>query len=164
MRIAVVDSSPLIALTHLNLARKLSLFFDLVLIPRAVHKELNSKARFRYRLRNLYERSVFQRCRVVDEWNKKLLMEELDEGEAEALIQGQERAAQFFIGDENRARVIGRNMGLKPVGTVRLLARLNLEGHADEPATLVGKLRRDLSFRLSERVLEDAIAQASEPI
>jgi predicted nucleic acid-binding protein len=53
VRIAVVDSSPLIALAHLNLATKLSLFFDLVLVPKTVQKELNRKARFRYRLNKL---------------------------------------------------------------------------------------------------------------
>jgi len=164
VRIAVVDSSPLINLTHLNLATKLSLFFDVVFVPTAVQREVNRKARFRYRLNNLYERSIFRRCSVADDWNKKLLMDELDEGEAEALTQGPERSAQFFIADEERAREIGRNKGLRPVGTVRLLARLSLEGQASEPKALVRKLRRDLSFRISDRVVEEAIALASEPI
>ena len=52
MRIAVVDTSPLINLTHLNLARDLALFFDRVYVPRAVQEELNKKGRFRYRLNN----------------------------------------------------------------------------------------------------------------
>lgn len=164
MRIAVIDSSPLINLTHLNLATKLSLFFDLVLVPRAVQREVSRKARFRYRLNRLYERSVFQRCNVADNWNMRLLMDMLDEGEAEALAQGPERAAQYFIGDEERARKIGRNKGLKPIGTVRLLARLNLERLAPETKGLVRKLSRDLRFRVSEQVVEEAIALASEPI
>ncbi len=164
MRIAVVDSSPLINLTHLNLSAKLSVFFDVVFVPMAVQREVNRVARFRYRLNRLYERSIFQRCSVADEWNKKLLMDELDEGEAEALTQGPERAARFFIADEKRAREIGRNKGLKPVGTVRLLARLHLEGHGLDPKVLVRKLRRDLRFRISDRVVDEAIAAASEPI
>lgn len=46
MRIAVIDASPLINLTHLNLATDLSLFFDRVYVPRAVQKEVNEKGDF----------------------------------------------------------------------------------------------------------------------
>jgi predicted nucleic acid-binding protein len=55
-------------------------------------------------------------------------------------------------------------MGLKAVGTVRLLARLNRQGDAEETKVLVRKLRRDLRFRISERVVQEAIGMASEPI
>jgi hypothetical protein len=47
---------------------------------------------------------------------------------------------------------------------VGVLARLNLEGKAPDVPTLVSKLRRDLKFRVSSEVLEQAIANAGEPI
>ena len=164
MRIAVVDSSPLIYLSHLGLAGELIRLFDIVYIPRVVHIEVNRKSRFRYRLKKLYLTGRFLRCMAADETNVRLLMDNLDEGEAEALVQAEEKAAQFFIGDEKRAREIGRLKGFKSVGTVRLLARLHLEGRAAEPMALVRKLRRDLNFRVSEIVVREAIAIAQEPI
>jgi predicted nucleic acid-binding protein len=170
VRIAVIDSSPLIGLTHLDLARKLSPFFDVVLVPSAVQREVNRKGRFRYRLNRLYATGFFKKCKAADKANVRLLLiEKLDEGEAEALTQAQERqpieeAALFFIGDEKRAREKCQNLGLKVVGTVGLLARLNLEGDAQEPKSLVRKLRRDLQFRVSDEVVEEAIAMAAEPI
>jgi predicted nucleic acid-binding protein len=164
MRIAVVDSSPLINLMHLGLAAELPVFFDIVCVPRAVQREVNRKGRFRYRLNRLYQTGFFSRCIAADETNVRLLRDELDEGEAEALIQAQERAAMFFIGDEKRAREIGKKLGIKCVGTVRLLGRLNREDRAPEPRALVRKLQRDLHFRVSEEVLEHAIAMAGEPI
>ncbi len=94
----------------------------------------------------------------------KLLMHELDPGESEALIQAQERRAAYFIGDERRARQIGKNMGIKSVGTVGLLARLHLEGLADETRGLVRKLRKDLKCRIADELVEEAIARASESI
>jgi hypothetical protein len=33
---------------------------------------------------------------------------ELDKGEAEALVQGQEKRAKYFVGDERRAREISK--------------------------------------------------------
>lgn len=164
MRIAVVDTSPLINLTHLDLARDLALFFDRVYVPRAVQEELNKKGRFRNRLSKLYGGGFFMRCMTVDTFNVQLLQAELDRGEAEALIQAQEKQALYFIGDERRARNIAARMGRRAVGTLRLLARLHLEGRAPELPGLVRLLRRDLDFRASEEIVQQAVDLAAEPI
>lgn len=149
---------------HLDLARELGLYFDIIYVPRAVQVEVNRKQRFRYKLQKLYKMGIFARCTSVDKWNVEILRTEVDEGEAEGLVQAQERHAAIFIGDERRAREIGEALGLRPVGTVRILARLHLEGRAGETKALVGKLRQDLSFRVSDRIIRAAIAQAQDPI
>jgi predicted nucleic acid-binding protein len=164
LRIAIIDSTPLISLTHLELANELALFFDTIYVPRAVQREVNRKQRFRYRLQKLYGTGLFQRCASADPYSVELLQTELDEGEAEGLVQAQERNAHYFIADESRAREISEGYGLRPVGTVRLLARLHLEGQADETLPLVRKLRRDLRFRVSEQVVTQAIELAPQPI
>jgi predicted nucleic acid-binding protein len=164
LRIAVVDASPLINLAHLDLANELTLFFDRVNVPRAVQEEVNKKGRFRYRLKKLYQTEFFIRCMTSDRFNVELLQPELHKGEAEALIQAQEKQAPYFIGDEKRARTIAERMGRKAVGTLRLLARLHLEGRARELPVLVEKLRRDLDFRASEEIVQLAIDLAGEPI
>lgn len=164
MRVAVIDSTALISLAHLELAASLTLFFDIIYVPGAVQREVNTKHRFRYRLRKLYKSRVFERCLSADPYGVELLRTELDEGEAEALVQAQERNARYFIGDERRAREISERLGLKVVGTVRLLARLSLEPGGQDTSKLVKKLRKELKFRVSEAVLREAIALASEPI
>jgi predicted nucleic acid-binding protein len=164
LRIAVVDTSPLINLTHLDLAGDLPLFFDRVYVPRAVQKEINKKGRFRYRLNKLYRTGFFTRCTTADAFNVQLLQVELDKGEAEALVQAQERQALYFIGDEKRARTIAERMGRRPIGTLRLLARLALEGRAAELPNLVQVLRRDLGFRASDEIVKQAVDLATEPI
>ena len=82
------------ALTHLDLAKHMPLFFDRVYVPRAVQREVNRKRRFRYRLNKLYQTGFFARCAAADETNVRLLRAELDEGEAEALIQAQEKRVE----------------------------------------------------------------------
>lgn len=164
LRLAVIDASPLINLTHLNLAGELALFFDRVYVPRSVQEELNKKGRFRYRLNKLYRSGFFTRCVAADAFNVRLLRDKLDKGEAEALIQAQEKDALFFIGDEKRARAIAANMGKTAVGTLRLLARLNLEQRAPELPALVEILRRDLGFRATDEIVRQAIHLAVEPI
>jgi predicted nucleic acid-binding protein len=164
VRTAVIDSGPLISLAHLNLAEALSLYFNLVFVPKAVQTEVNRKQRFRYRLNKLYKTGIFASCRSADQWNVKLLRPVVDEGEAEGLIQAQERYAAAFIGDEVRARQVAGNMGLTPVGTVRILARLQLEGHVKDIWTLIAKLQKDLAFRVTDEIVRKAIARAPEPI
>ena len=164
MRTAVIDSSPLIKLTHLNLALELANYFDRIFVPRAVQRELNRKGRFRYRLNKLYATGIFVRCAIADATNVDLLRAELDEGESEALIQAQERQAHAFIGDDRRARIIALRMGRTSVGTMRLLARLSLEGKAPSVDKLVLVLRKDLGFRMTDDVLQQAIDMATEPI
>jgi predicted nucleic acid-binding protein len=164
MRIAVIDSSCLINLVHLDLASKLPLFFDRIYIPRSVQIEFNRKHRSRYRLNKLLRMGVFERCMCKDETNFRILSAELDAGEAEALVQAQERGADCFLVDERKARVIGLRQGLVPYGTVRLLARFCLDGYAADPWILVRRLRRELRFRVGDDVVEQAIASAETPI
>lgn len=152
------------SLVHLDLAAELPAFFDGVRVPSAVQREVNTKHRFRYRLNKLYRTGFFSRCKTADETNVQLLRQELDEGEAEALVQAQETAATFFIGDERRARSIAENLGLTCRGTIRLIARLHLEGRAGDPRALAQKLQQDLGFHVSKEVIESAIATAGEPI
>ncbi len=163
-RVAVIDSTPLINLVHLELAEELGLFFDIIYVPAAVQKEVNKKQRFRYRLQKLYKSGAFERCASADPTGVQLLEVELDPGESEGLIQAQERQARYFIGDDKRARETSVGYGLTPVGTARVLARLHLEGQAGDPTALVRKLRRDLSFRISQEVVDEAIALAAKPI
>jgi predicted nucleic acid-binding protein len=164
MRIAVIDSSCLINLVHLDLSSKLALYFDQVYVPRSVQIEVNKKQRFRYRLKKLYSTGVFLKCSCRDETNFRLLALELDAGEAEGLVQAQERDAEFFLVDERKARAIGTRQGLIVCGTVRLLARLCLEGYADDIWTLVRKLRGERRFHAGDDIVEQAIASAADPI
>lgn len=164
MRIAIIDSSCLICLVHLNLASDLALYFDVVYVPRNVQIEFNRKHRSRYRLKKLFEAGLFQRCLCKDEANFRLLTTELDAGEAEALVQAQERGAEFLLVDERKAREIAVRQGLIPYGTVRLLARFCLEGYAEDLWTLVRKLRTERDFRVADEIVRKAIALAETPI
>jgi uncharacterized protein len=164
MRIAIIDSSCLICLVHLNLASKLALYFDVVYVPRNVQIEFNRKHRSRYRLNKLFEAGALQKCMCKDETNFRLLTAELDAGEAEGLVQAQERGAEFFLVDDRKARELGIRQGLTLYGTVRLLARLSLEGYAGDIWALVRKLRSEQGFRIADEVVRKAIASAEVPI
>jgi predicted nucleic acid-binding protein len=159
---AVVDSSPLIYLVHLQIAEKLHFYFDTIYVPRMVQREVNRKSKFRHRLNKLYSKGVFKQCRVVDDASVQFL-KELDAGEAEALVQASETGATVFIGDEIGARNMSERRGMRPIGTARLLARMHLEGYVSETEELVRKLRRDLNYRITDQIVRNAVRIAAEP-
>jgi predicted nucleic acid-binding protein len=162
--VAVVDSSPLINLVHLDLAENLQFYFETIYVPRMVQQEVNRKSKFRRRLNKLYLKAVFQRCAVADPVSVQFL-NTLDEGEAEALlVQASEKGATVFIGDERDARLMSEKRGIRPIGTARLLARMHLEGYADETGTLIRKLKRDLKCHIADQVVRDAISIAANPL
>lgn len=164
MRIAIIDSSCLICLVHLDLASKLALYFDVVYVPRNVQIKFNRKHRSRYRLNKLFEAGVFRKCMCKDETNFRLLTAELDAGEAEGLVQAQEQGAEFFLVDERKAREIGVRQGLTLYGTLGLLARLCLEGYAEDVWALVRRLRKERDFRVGDEIVRRAIESAEMPI
>lgn len=165
MPTAIIDSSPLISLVHLGLADKLSEIFDVVFIPSHVRSEVNRKSKFRYRVKKLLESGRFERCDFVDEANFLLWRQlKLDEGEAAALSQAQEREISHVIVDELRARKECKKVSLVAVGTMRIIARLHLEGYAQDPNLAARKLQKDLGFRISKAVVEESISLAPEHI
>jgi predicted nucleic acid-binding protein len=164
MWIAIIDSSCLISLVHLDLASMLTLYFDVVYVPRSVQIECNRKHRSRYRLNKLFEAGVLHRCIYKDETRLRLLTVRLGPGEAEGLVQAQERGAKFFLVDERKAREIGERQGLTLYGMVGLLARFCLEGYAEDIWGLVGKLRAERDFRVADEIVRKAIASAEIPI
>lgn len=166
MRLAIIDSSPLIVLTHLQLASKLSIFFDRILVPRRVQEEVNRKNRFRRRLNKLFEIGLFERCNCADQTRVRILLlgGKLGPGESEGLVQAQEKGASFFIADETLAREQASRQGLSAIGSTRILARLSSEGYAEDVWSLVARVRRDLRFRIDDKTVNAAITEAALPI
>lgn len=164
MRTAVIDSSALIHLDYLGLAIKLSNFFDRIYVSSIVEAEVNRKHRFRYRMKKLYGSGRFEKCKSSNTQNRQLLEVTIHSGEADAITQAQERSTRFFIGDDLDARLVAERMGIQPIGVARLLFRLSVDGDADAPHRLIQKLRRDLGFRISPLVVQEAAEMALEPI
>jgi len=164
VREAVIDSSSLLAISHLNLATKLSLFFDVIHVPRQVQTELNRKHKFRHTLNKLYETGIYTRCVAANRTNVSLLIPPLNEGEAEGITQAQENGIEEVIFDEREARKIATRMGITTIGVARLLFRFERDGQIEDANKLIKKLEKELRFRISKEVVEEARLKSDEPI
>lgn len=115
-------------------------------------------------MKKLYGSGKFEKCNCSNAANRQLLEVTIHSGEADAITQAQEKSVRFFIGDDLDARIIAERMSMQPIGVARLLFRLNADGDADDPYRLIQKLESDLNFRISNLVIQEAAAKASEPI
>lgn len=165
---AILDTSALLCLHHLNLLSNLNLLFSEVRIPRAVEKEFltnhphpDERSRRLAFLLNFYElhRSWFVPC---DEYGSDLValyMSEpkMNEGEAEAMAQNQFFDSTYvLVLDETTARKLADRRGMKRGGTLRLLAALSLRFHCCDYFVAVESLKRELNTRFGEDVIQKA--------
>ncbi len=169
-RVAVADTSVLIAFHQLELLGTLSLFYQRVLVPAAVRAEfLKKEERLRggtgAALTVLISQPPFEPCDDYDTIEVELLLAELDRGESEALSQLKRRNADHVLMDERAGREFALRQGFKPVGTLRLLAHLHLQGYLADVPDAVRQLRKEIRFRASDSVVEKAMREArTDPI
>jgi predicted nucleic acid-binding protein len=117
--IIVSDSSPLISLAILRKLYLLEQIFDEIWIPKAVHDEVARKRKaYSDELKRFSEHRIKEVRNVLA---VRLLLQELDIGEAEAVVLALENNIQDILIDEYRGRRLAEARGLAVIGTVGVL-------------------------------------------
>ena len=132
MRKVIVNSTPLIALCHVNRLDVLKELYGEVTIPQAVYDEISVK-----------ENSVCKK--TVDEaleWihvqkiqnimAKAMFKSQLHDGEVEVMILAKEQDADIDIIDDQNAKKYAKYLGLPVTGTLGILIRAKQEGYIAE--------------------------------
>jgi len=91
----------------------------------------------------------------------KALRTQLDEGESAVIALAAELENSVLVLDDKKARRIGREMGLRVVGTVGLLLRAKRENMVPEVKSLLERLVEG-GFRLSRELHREALRVAGE--
>lgn len=161
MAIVVSDSSPLYALSHLQYLELLPRFFDEVLIPPAVARELANPPSL---LRAVEVAQVpFLRVRApVDLQRVALFRRTLDSGESEALALAEEVQADAILIDEFDGRAMATQIGVEPVGALGVLLRGKEVGAVGLIAPLMDRLQNEIQFRISPQLREHVLRLARE--
>ncbi|MFP3952389.1 MAG: DUF3368 domain-containing protein, partial [Candidatus Bathyarchaeia archaeon] len=112
---AVLDSSVIIALSHLKHLQTIDGLFTETIIPRAVYKEICVKGKGLTGSRELSDAIKQQKVEVVKPENKELvkaLLDPLGRGEAEAIALASSIKPDYIVLDDRLARRKAQNMGL----------------------------------------------------
>ncbi|MCX6047292.1 MAG: DUF3368 domain-containing protein [Chloroflexi bacterium] len=158
--IVVSDTSTLLALIWLDRTDLILKLFGQVHAPVAVKTELDRN------LRNLgLSEFRFNNWMVItpvrDQLAVKLLRDQLDVGESEAIVLAHELGADLLLMDERRGRRRALQSNLTILGTLGILLRGHQLGFIVQVRPLLNALRQ-LPFHMSDALYADILRRAGE--
>ena len=159
-QLAVVDSTPIIALALVGKLDLLQRLYGQVVIPPAVQREVmagGSGAAGRTELRQ----ATWIRVIPLEDTRRAEMLSDLDRGEAEVIALAQELEADRVIIDERLARRHTRRLGLTLTGTLGVLLRAKRAGLISVIAPLVEQLLQG-GIHLGDSVIAEALRLAGE--
>ncbi len=158
----VADTGPLIGLARTNWLWLLQRLYRQVLIPPAVHNELQidsprpgSKA-----LLSAIQDGWLLTAELPKGLETKQLAAILDPGEAEAILLAQARAARLLI-DERRGRAVARRRGVTVIGTGAVLLAAKRSKVVERISPILNELA-DQGYRISDRLRQHIVTLADE--
>jgi len=155
---AVLDSSAIIAFSQLRYWKYLNQILDEILVPRAVYEEICVKGRGLpgdAELRRLLNEGLVTVRKIRNRVLVDALLDPLALGEAEVLALAIEENADYVVIDDKMARMRARNMGLKVIGTLRIL-RMIFDAKLIDKNEFLRALEtlKNIGFRISDKIIE----------
>jgi predicted nucleic acid-binding protein len=154
MMLVVSDTSPITSLLQIGQADILPAIFGRVLIPSAVNDEL---LRFHPSLPDYLQVQAIQNRSAAES-----LSQELDQGEAEAIVLAEECHAEYLLMDERHGRSVAEARGLKIVGLLGVLVIAKKAARIPSVGRLIAELESCAGFFVSDAVKQIVLTAAGE--
>lgn len=134
--------------------------FSKIITPETVHKEvlqLSSK----YNLNKYLNSPWISSLPITNSSLYRELLNQLDEGEAEAIVLSQELNADLLLIDERRGTIMARSLGIKSIGLLGVL--LLSKGRQLIPSVkpLLDEMT-NTTFRIDKSLYTSVLKQANE--
>ncbi len=161
MRKVVVNTTPLIALSHVGKLDLLKQLYGEIMIPEAVYKELSVKEDSI--CKKTVDRSLawIKVCSISNQMAKAMYKTQLHDGEVEVMILSKEIAADVVIIDDATAKKHARYLNLPVTGTLGVLIKSKQAGYIDEVKPLL-HLMIEKGIYISQSVMEMCLKQVGE--
>ena len=158
--IVVSDTSPILNLATVEKLHLLQDLYSEIVVPPAVAKELQRNG-------IPFEGPGFQPqwVRVVMAVNRNevaVLREQLDPGEAEAIVVAGELAAELLLVDEKRGRRIAIGRGLEVTGLLGVLAEAKARGFITRCQPVLDEMIRVAGFWIGDDLRKHYLSSLSE--
>ena len=131
MRKVVVNTTPLIALSHVGQFSILKELYGEIIIPEAVYREVSVKSD------SICKRMVDSSLdwirveKIQNQMAKAMYKTQLHEGEVEVMILSKEIGADVVIIDDANAKKHAKYLGLPVTGTLGVLIKAKQTGHIE---------------------------------
>ena len=160
--IVVSNTTPLIGLATIRRFDFLRQLFDEIYIPRAVYDEAVVAGReIGGAKREVSTATWIHTVEVEDRLAVEVLLDELDLGEAEAIVLARELDADWVLMDEKKGRRKLTQLGMLKIGTVGILLKAKQVGLLSVVHPELESLRQR-GFSISQTVIDAVLKQAGE--
>jgi predicted nucleic acid-binding protein len=157
--VVVSDASVLINLAWLGKLPLLNTLYGSLLIPPAVWHEIVEKGIGKPGAEEIKAARWLQTRPTQNALLVRALRQDLDAGEAEAIVLALETDAVLLLMDERLGRAKAQHLGLRIIGLIGILVVAKQQGHCDSLKPDLDFLRQVAGFYVSEslyrRVLQD---------
>ena len=161
MRRVIVNSTPLIALSHVKQLDLLQKLYGEVVIPRAVYDEISAKPD------SLCKKAVDDSLQwihienIQNQMAKNMYKTQLHEGEVEVMVRALESGADLVIIDDASAKKHAKYLGLTVTGTLGVLLKAKEAGYINEIKPILEELV-EKNIYLSESIIKKCLKSAGE--
>jgi predicted nucleic acid-binding protein len=160
--IVVSDTSPVLNLARIGRLQLLALLYRQVLIPSAVYDELTAPKSDLPTAIDLASQPWLIVATANDQKRVQELREDLDRGEAEAIVLAIERRADLLLVDERRGRRAASAAGLTVTGLLGVVARAKQAGLIDLAKPVLDELIQIARFWIGPDLYAEVLAELGE--
>jgi len=155
----VSNASPLISLARIQSLNLLRQLYGKIIIPEAVWQEVVIEGAGQPGAEEIKGAAWIRRQAVANRSLVLALRQELDAGEAEAIVLTLEQRADILLMDERLGRDTARHLGLRYTGLIGVLIEAKHKGLVSAIKPQLDALRNDAGFWVNDalyaRVLKD---------
>ena len=161
MRKVVVNTTPLIALSHVGQMDILKKLYGEIIIPKAVYRELSVKTEST--CKKAVDRSLewIRVENIKNQMAKTMYKTQLHDGEVEVMILSKEIAADVVIIDDANAKKHAKYLGLPVTGTLGVLIKAKREGLINELKPILYQMTEN-GIYISQSLIELCLKQVGE--
>jgi uncharacterized protein len=160
--IVVSDTSPILNLARIGRLELLPLLYRQVLIPSAVYGELTASKRDLDPAVDLAAELWLVVATPNDQRRVQELRENLDPGEAEAIVLAIERGADLLLVDERRGRRTAAAAGLTVIGLLGVVILAKRSGLIDFAKPVLDELIQIARFWVGPELYAEVLSELGE--
>ena len=158
----VSNASPLINLARIGQFGLLQEVYGQIVIPEAVRNEVINEGAGQPGAAELEQAEWIETRPVSNALLVQALRQDLDEGEAEAIVLALEVKADLLRMDERLGREVARHLGVAVTGLIGLCLEAKHKGIIVAVKPLLDMLRDQAGFRINPLLYEKVLADAGE--
>lgn len=161
MRKVIVNTTPLIALSHVGQLNLLKELYGEIIIPQAVYEEVSVKVDSACKKEVDSSLDWIRVEKISNQMAKDMYKTQLHEGEVEVMILAKEVAADVVIIDDANAKKYAKYLKLPVTGTLGVLLRARQMGYVDKLEPVLRQMV-EKGIYISQSLIELCLKQAGE--